>query len=64
MSTDDHVVMSEDDGKRPEDAVSTPVIDEEALDEEISESFPASDPPSDWAGPDLGAPVSRQINER
>ena len=30
------------------------VPDEQQLDEELEQSFPASDPPSHWAGPDLG----------
>ena len=55
MSTHDDAVLREGDGEPHDDEGSPPVIDEAALDEEISESFPASDPPSHWAGPDLGA---------
>ena len=49
--THDLVVVQQDDGEPEENAMERPVAAGGWLDEEISESFPASDPLSHWAGP-------------
>jgi hypothetical protein len=49
--THDLAVVRQDDGEIEEDVVEHSVAREAWLDEEISESFPASDPLSHWAGP-------------
>jgi hypothetical protein len=49
--THDLVVVQKGDGEPEEDAMERSVAEGGWLDEEISESFPASDPLSHWAGP-------------
>ena len=49
--THDLVVVQQDNGKQQEDATERSNAQGGWLDEEISESFPASDPLSHWAGP-------------
>jgi hypothetical protein len=49
--THDLVVVQPDDGERQEDVIERSLAQGGWLDEEISESFPASDPLSHWAGP-------------
>jgi hypothetical protein len=44
-------VLRPDDGERQEDLMERSLADEGWLDAEISDSFPASDPLSHWAGP-------------
>jgi hypothetical protein len=52
-NTHELVVLKQDNGELQEDVVAKSTIDdeEENVDEEEEESFPASDPPSSWAGP-------------
>ncbi|HEY1651739.1 MAG TPA: hypothetical protein VGG09_07640 [Acidimicrobiales bacterium] len=49
--THDLVVVQQDNGELAEDVMERSRADGGWLDEEISESFPASDPLSHWAGP-------------
>ena len=42
------------DGDDPEFEKEAERAEEEALDKELKDSFPTSDPPSNWAGGDLG----------
>jgi hypothetical protein len=62
-STHEHVLRAND-GELPEDVpedvMARAVRDDERLDQEIADSFPASDPPSDWAGRDPGAAATRR----
>ncbi|HWF15113.1 MAG TPA: hypothetical protein VG244_02920 [Acidimicrobiales bacterium] len=44
-------MVQQDNGEQQEDMMDSSVPDGGWLDEEISESFPASDPLSHWAGP-------------
>jgi hypothetical protein len=58
-STHELVVLKQDNGELQEDVVAKSTIDdvneiddvEDSVEEESEESFPASDPPSSWAGP-------------
>jgi hypothetical protein len=49
--THDLVVVQQDNGELAEDVVDRSLAEGGWLDEEISDSFPASDPLSHWAGP-------------
>ncbi|HWD54302.1 MAG TPA: hypothetical protein VG346_04230 [Acidimicrobiales bacterium] len=49
--THDLVVVQQDNGELQEDVMARSLAQGGWLDEEISESFPASDPLSHWAGP-------------
>jgi hypothetical protein len=49
--THDLVVVQQDNGELAEDVMDRSLADGGWLDEEISDSFPASDPLSHWAGP-------------
>jgi hypothetical protein len=51
-TTHDLVVLMQDNGELQEDVVAKSATDDEdSVDLEDEESFPASDPPSSWAGP-------------
>jgi hypothetical protein len=49
--THDLIVVEPDKDERQEDAMESSLAEGGWLDEEISDSFPASDPLSHWAGP-------------
>lgn len=51
-TTHDLVVLKQDNGELQEDVVAkSDIDDEDSVELEDEESFPASDPPSSWAGP-------------
>lgn len=62
--THEHVVVKQDNGELQEDVVSSSHIDGGRVDEQVDDSFPASDPPSNWSGPPEESEASQRTRRR
>ena len=57
-------MVKQDNGELQEDVVARDHIDGGRVDEQVDDSFPASDPPSSWSGPAEGGEGAQRTRRR